>query len=419
MRTPSFLAISTALKTAYYNIYMKNLSGQEIAQISEQYWEELTQFCKELISTPSVNGQHPEKEIARVVAERAGKLGLPSELVALDNDRPNVVVGTNFDKKSGLLFVAHLDTVPTGDERSWKYPPFSGEIEDGKMFGRGAIDCKAGIALSIFSLKILLDLDQGNLAKFVGVVDEESGADSRLGARYLLNQGLNAEAAIYTYPGIETVTMGHRGVVRLWIEVQGEAAHTGSKSWQEGTRGANAIEALAKFVNSLNEVGLEGTHDVFPGYSFKHTPTLIQGGSGESIVPDRAKLLIDARLLPNHNNEVYIDAVRELAKRFTTDKIRFDVEVKTDIPGVAISQDEKIVQILKKLDEQVMGVTPELQGAGPASEGYMFMQAGIPTICGFGAEGEGVHAANEYVKLDSLPKILEMYVRAAIELFQK
>jgi succinyl-diaminopimelate desuccinylase len=398
---------------------MKEISREEIAHASEQYRDELLQFCKELINTPSVNGQHSEKEIARVVAERASKLGLPSQLVALDEARPNVVVGTNFAKKSGLLFVAHLDTVPTGDESSWKYLPFSGEMEDGKMFGRGAIDCKAGVALSIYALKILYDLDKAEVAKFVGVVDEESGADSRLGAQYLLDKGLNAQAAIYTYPGIETVTIGHRGVVRLWIQVQGESAHTGSKHWQEGTKGANAIEALARFINSLNEVRLEGTHNAFAGYSFKHTPTLIQGGSGESIVPDQAKLLLDARLLPDHNNEVYIDAVRELAKRFTADKIRFDVEVKTNIPGIALSRDEKIVQILKKLDEQVMGIIPELQGAGPACEGYMFVQAGIPTICGFGAEGEGVHAANEYVKLDSLPKILEMYVRAAIELSQK
>ena len=118
----------------------------------------------------------------------------------------------------------------------------------------------------------------------------------------------------------------------------------------------------------------------------------VQGGSGESMVPDRAKVLVDARLLPNHDNESYI------------------------IPGVAISPDEKIVQILKRLDEEVMGVEPKIRGSGPASEGYMFIEAGIPTICGFGAEGDGVHSADEFLKLESLPKILEMYVRAAIEI---
>lgn len=373
-------------------------------------------FVKELVGTPSVNGVNAEKEIATLVSRRAKVLNLPQELIAIDVERPNVFVGTDFSNKSGLLFVAHLDTVPTGDEKKWKHKPFGAGVEEGKLFGRGAIDCKAGIALSIYALKILSDIGQQNLAKFAGVVDEESGADSKLGARYLLDKGLNAQAAIYTYPGVKTVTIGHRGLVRIWVEAHGELAHTGSKSWQDGTRGANAIEALTRFISELSNIQLEGTHPAFPGYTFKHTPTLIDGGSGESMVPDTAKVLIDARLLPNHDNEAYIQKIMELAKIFELDKIKFKTSVKTDIPGVAVSPKEKIVQILKRLDEEVMGVKPELRGSGPASEGYMFVNAGIPTICGFGAEGDGVHSADEYVKLDSLPKVLEMYVRAAVEL---
>lgn len=389
---------------------------EKIRELAQVYNQPLVEFCQELVRIPSVNGKDLEREISQLVAGRAKELGLLQELIALDKDRPNVFIGTNFDRKAGLLFIAHLDTVPTGDETKWKHKPFEAEIEDEKLFGRGAIDCKAGIALSIYALKILHNLGKPDIAKFAGVIDEESGADSKLGARYLLDKGLNATAAIYAYPGIETVTIGHRGLVRLWIEVQGEAAHTGSKSWQDGTKGANAIEALAKFINGLSEITLPGSHDAFPGYTFKHTPTIVQGGSGESIVPDRAKVLVDARLLPNHDNEGYIQAVRELVGKLGGGKVSFDVQVKTNIPGVAISPDEKIVQILKKLDEEVMGVKPEIRGSGPASEGYMFVRAGIPTVCGFGAEGDGVHAADEYLKLDSLPKILEMYVRAAIEL---
>ncbi len=389
---------------------------ERIKELTQTYNQPLIDFCQELVRTPSVNGKDFESAISSLVATRAKELGLPQELIALEKDRPNVFVGTNFDKKAGLLFVAHLDTVPTGNESKWKHKPFDAEIEDGKLFGRGAIDCKAGIALSIYALKILHDLGRPDIAKFAGVVDEESGADSKLGARYLLDKGLNAQAAIYAYPGIETVTIGHRGLVRLWIEAQGEAAHTGSKSWQDGTKGANAIEALARFINGLSDFTMPGTHEAFPGYTFKHTPTIVQGGSGESIVPDKAKVLVDARLLPNHNNEAYIQAIRDLAKKLGGEKIKFDVQIKTNIPGVAISPDEKIVQILKKLDEEVMEVKPEIRGSGPASEGYMFDKAGIPTICGFGAEGDGVHAADEYLKLDSLPKILEMYVKAAIEI---
>jgi len=394
----------------------KRANLKKIRELTQAYNQPLIEFCQELVRTPSINGKDLEWEISQLVAAKAKKLGLPQKLIALDKSRPNVFVGTNFNQKAGLLFVAHLDTVPTGNKTKWKHKPFSAEIEDGKLYGRGAIDCKAGIALSIYALKILYDLGQPNVAKFTGVVDEESGADSKLGAQYLLNKGLNASAAIYAYPGIGTVTIGHRGLVRLWIKAQGEAVHTGSKSWQDGTKGANAIDALAKLINRLPEIVILGSHDAFPGYTFKHTSTIVQGGSGESMVPDRAKVLIDARLLPNHNNENYIQAVRDLVGRLKKSKVNFDVQVKTNIPGVAISPDEKIVQILKKLDKEVMGIEPEIRGSGPASEGYMFIKAGIPIICGFGAEGDGVHSADEFLKLKSLPKILEMYVRAAIEI---
>ncbi|MBI4130537.1 M20/M25/M40 family metallo-hydrolase, partial [Candidatus Roizmanbacteria bacterium] len=205
-------------------------------------------------------------------------------------------------------------------------------------------------------------------------------------------------------------------LVRMWVEAHGESAHTGSQSWQDGTKGANAIEALTRFIGALSGIQLEETHSAFPGYAFKHTPTLIEGGSGESIVPDTARVLVDARLLPNHNNEAYIGQMTALAKKFERKKMRFDTTIKTNIPGVVIAPDERIVQILKQLDEEVMGIRPALRGSGPASEGYMFIKSGIPTICGFGAEGDGAHADDEYLKLDSLPKVLEMYVRAAIEL---
>lgn len=387
----------------------------KIRELTRDYEKELVEFCRELIKTPSVNGKENEKEIAELVVALAKKLGLPQKLIALDKNRPNIFVGKNFNKKSGLLFVAHLDTVPTGDINKWKHKPFGSEIEDGKLFGRGAIDCKAGIALSIYALKILYDLKRQEVAKFVGVVDEESGADSKLGARFLLNKGLNAKAAIYTYPGVETITIGHRGGVRLWVEAVGESVHTGSKSWQNRQKGANAIEAISQLIQLLPQIKMEGNHTTFPGYSFVVTPTLIEGGSGESIVPDKAKVLIDARLLPNNNNNEYIKKVRGLTKKLESRKLKFNITIKNNVPAVVISPKEKIVKILRSLDQEVMGIDPEVCGCGPWNEGYMFIGKGIPTVCGFGAEGNGVHSTDEYLKLDTLPKILEMYVRAAID----
>lgn len=397
---------------------MENKS--EIKNKTLTYSRELVKFLQDLIRTKSANGEDFEEEIAKKVFTQAQELGLPAKLIAKNKRRPNIYLGdfSKFSSNKELLFIAHLDTVPVGDRSKWKHNPFSGIIEKGKLYGRGAIDCKAGIALSLYTLKILKDLGFFAVTKFVGMVDEESGADSDLGARYLLEKGLKAKSAIYTYPGVDTVTIGHRGLIRLWVEVYGEAAHSGSKSWQEKTKGANTIEALTKFLIKLPKLKMKGKHDAFPNYSFIQTPTLIEGGSGESIVPDKAKVLIDARLLPNQSNEEHINKIKQLAKKVENKKIKTKIKVKTNIPGAVISKNEAIVKILTALDKEVMGITPQVRGAGPASEGYMFIEKGIPTICGFGAIGDNAHSANEYVELNSLSQILEIYVRAAIDLYK-
>lgn len=226
---------------------MRDRHDAQITKFINRYKKEVVEFCQALVKTPSVNGINREEEIAHLIQRRAERLGLPSKPIVLNKARPNVFVGEGFDTKEGLLFIAHLDTVAASNENAWTYNPFEAEIERGKLFGRGSCDCKAGIALSLYTLKILKELGELKRAKFLGVVDEESGADSKIGARYVLSQGLKARAAIYTYPSTDTIAIGHRGLVRLWVEAKGVEAHTGSKSWQDKTRGVNAIEGLVEF----------------------------------------------------------------------------------------------------------------------------------------------------------------------------
>ncbi|MFZ3301457.1 MAG: M20/M25/M40 family metallo-hydrolase [Microgenomates group bacterium] len=380
----------------------------------KDYTKDITLFIQKLVSIPSVNGVNNEVEIVNAIKEEADKLGLPNKVIFKDQNHPNIFVGNNFDKKEGLLLIAHVDTAGVGDETKWTHNPFGGEVEDNKLYGRGSIDNKAGIALSLYTLKTLQDQGKLDHAKFIGVSDEECGADSELGARFLLDQGLQAKAAIYTYAGNDTITIGHRGQVKLWISVTGESAHSGSSSWQNGTRGASAVDALNSFLTEVNKFKMEGSHEAFPSYTFKQTVLFIEGGNKTSLVPDKARCLIDARLLPIHDNYEYIKSITKLAKLFETEKIKFDIEVDTNLPAVFIKNDEKIVAILKDLSKDVLNTEPEIRGCGPANEGYMFIGAGIPTICGFGVNGDGMHSKDEYLDINSIPRILKIYEKVAL-----
>lgn len=380
------------------------------------YTNDIIAFIQKLVSIPSVNGINNEVKIINAIKEEADKLELPNKIIFKDPTHPNIFVGKNFDKKEGLLLVAHVDTAGIGDETKWTHKPFGSEIVDKKLYGRGAVDNKAGIALSLYTLKSLQDQGKLDYAKFVGVSDEECGADSVFGARYLLDQGLQAKAAIYTYSGNDVITIGHRGQVKLWVNVTGESAHSGSSSWQNGTRGASAINALNNFLTEVNKFDMSGTHEAFPNYKFKQTVLFIEGGNTTSLVPDKAKCLIDARLLPIHENDEYIDKIIKLAKSFETEKIKFNIEIDTNLPAAFIRNDEKIVAILKNLSKEVLDIEPEIRGCGPANEGYMFIEKGIPTICGFGVTGDGMHSKDEYLDLDSIPKILKIYTETSFKL---
>mgnify|MGYP002379078959 CR=1 FL=1 len=155
---------------------------------------------------------------------------------------------------SKFLFVGHMDTVSVEDESQWSYPPFAGMIDEKtqRLIGRGACDNKGGIVCALYTLHLLQKIIDGkNMSiQLACVVDEESGACSPIGVRYLLDQKLIAgDGAIYVYPGTN-VTIGHRGLLRLSINVKGENVHSGSVEWNKKIKGANAVGVFI-FVNSF------------------------------------------------------------------------------------------------------------------------------------------------------------------------
>ena len=365
---------------------------------------------------PSVNGRDLEGRLARRIESEACKLGLESRMVALQPDRPNILV-TYGEGPDRFALIGHMDTVAEGDVRRWTSPPFAAETKDGKIIGRGAADNKAGIACSLYTLALLRDLEFIDPALMqviaAGVVDEESGACSPLGVRYLLDSKvLRARGAIYTYTS-DIVCIGHRGLIRLELSAQGQSIHAGMADWHNHIRGANAVIALADLLLKLEHLNPPIT--VQPG--FEHlgltiTPgTVFQGGSYPSVVPDSATAVVDIRLLPEQSSAELLEFVREQIRAVEgkRSQIRIEMKVAVDIPGAVIPQDHPLVLLAQDYTEAVTGRRWAAAGAGPANEGYMLIGAGIPTLCGFGPTGGNPHAPNEWVEIKSLPATVAIY----------
>jgi len=381
-----------------------------------KYQPDITTFVRDLVRIPSVNGRDPEAPLAMRIEEEARKLGLESRLVALQPDRPNILVtyGKGSDR---FALIGHMDTVAEGDVKKWTSLPFAAEAKEGNIIGRGAADNKAGIACGLYTLAILRDLKLidpfHQQAVVAGVVDEESGASSPLGVRYLLDSGtLQARGAIYAYAS-DIVCIGHRGLVRLELNAQGQSIHAGVAEWHNRSRGANAVLALADLLLKLESLNLPVTTP--PGFEqlgFTVTPgTVFHGGSYPSIVPDSAAAVVDIRLLPGQSSAEVLELVREQIRTIENQRLRISIEMKVsvDIPGAVIPKDHPLALLAQDYTEAVTGKRWAAAGAGPANEGYMLIGAGIPTLCGFGPTGGNPHAPDEWVEIKSLPATMAIF----------
>jgi succinyl-diaminopimelate desuccinylase len=381
-----------------------------------KYESVITDFLRDLVRIPTVNGRDPEAPLTARIQEEARKLGFDTRLIALQPERPNILV-TYGEGADGFALAAHLDTVSEGNPASWSCPPFAAEIMDGRIIGRGVADNKAGIACGLYSLALLRDLNLidplRQKAIVAGFVDEESGACSPLGVRHLLDVGaLQARGAIYAYTS-DIVCIGHRGLIRLELTAHGQSIHAGVAEWHNHERGANAVMALADLLLELEALNVPALPP--PGFEhlgFTITPgTIFSGGSYPSVVPESARALVDVRLLPGQSSAEVLDRIQEQIQivEKKRPRIRIEMKVTVDIPGASIPKDHPLALLAQDYTEAVTGRRWEAAGAGPANEGYMLISAGIPTLCGFGPTGGNPHAPNEWVEIKSLPATVAIF----------
>jgi acetylornithine deacetylase/succinyl-diaminopimelate desuccinylase family protein len=403
----------------------------QIKAIIEKNFKEQASFLQKLVQTKSANPFTPDQsdpkapielEVAKVIEKKLKSFGFKPQRVALyPQKRPNLVVRIKGQKGAkSLIFNGHMDTIiPASD---YTFAPYSGMIKNGKLYGVGAADMKASLSCFVFLAKALQALKIKLLGDLIltFVIDEEPGASSPYGTAYLLQKGLKAEAAIIAEPRTDKIVIGCRGGYRFKITTFGEAAHTGMKEWEKGTKGRNAIQAMATIITQLRSLPISYQPSaLFPGVQPVFTfPTKISGGTAINIVPERCEAYGDTRILPSHHPQQIRELILEKLKPLRG-KIKFELEDLAKVPATKISPQEEIVQVLKKAAKEVLAKKPKIGGARPWDDSWMLIKKGIPTIAGFGPDGAGIHGQDEYVELKSVKQITEVFTRTAIEFLGK
>ena len=395
----------------------------------EKSKKDIIKFTQELVRAESQNPYLPdeswkinkpiEKEVAKLIFNKLNGSGLKPKFISALPNRPNVVCSLKNKKNPTLILNGHMDTVSAGNASRWKCPPFSAKIIGGRLYGRGSLDMKASLAAMVFAMKVLSKIDlEGNLI-FTAVVDEEPGASSEIGTKYLLKKGLEGDACIVGEPQTEKIYIGEKGYYRFKLITRGEAISTGAGIWERKEKGINAVMKMAKILLVLANLKLKYKPvRIFNKRKPVITPgTLIKGGTGINIIPDYCEATVDIRLMPGQTKkeikEEVLDCIKRLKKRDS--QIQVGIQDLTFIPAVYISKGEKIVKTLEKNAKIILGKKPEISVSPSGCDAHFFIEKGIPTICGFGPDGENFHGINEFVYTNSVIQICKIYALTALD----
>ena len=371
------------------------------------------------INTESV----PKKgydECASIIVEEAERNSLELEIVdgekgAKDGlSRPNVIVTLDSGSDITLLLESHFDVVPPGT--GWKYPPFKLTVEDGKAYGRGTADNKAGIAAVMGAMRQLRKEKLDINLKLVAGVDEEIGG--RYGVDYVMSDwGLKGDAALIVDAGPESLFLGASGIIWGKVTVKGKQGHAGYPF-----KAKNAIEEALKILAEFEQYRKlveqkESTLNAPPGAPKKfvwgrYSVTMIRAGEKENVIPGTCEVRFDRRLLPEEPIE---QAERELNDFFQKAIEKTGCEASLELvnrqQGYHTHKDLVFVQTVSenimKTTGQSLPYAAELGG----NDGSFFAKNRIPVVCyGTIRADTRYHGVDEFVYLQDMKNTRDLII---------
>jgi acetylornithine deacetylase len=333
------------------------------------------------------------------------------------------VIGTHRPREQqgrSLILNGHIDVVPVGVAELWRAAPFDPVIEDGRMYGRGAGDMKAGIAAYVTAYRTLRELGYRPAAPVFlqSVVEEECTGN---GALACLHRGFRADAAIIPEPFDHTILYAQVGVMWLNIEVIGRPAHV-----LDAGKGINAIEAAFALFGALKEMVREWNlpSNRHPAFAHVQDPIKlnlgrIEGGEWTSSVPTRCVMHVRIGSYPG----VSAAATRKAVEEHLQNAVRATpalAEVQHRVgyagfqaEGFVAERAHPMMAALAMTHERVLGTTPQWHASTATTDARVFhLYGSIPATC-YGPEATHIHGIDESVSLRStleVTKVLALFI---------
>lgn len=395
--------------------------------------ENLIQATQRLVAAASPN---PPGDVSQAAdAALALLIEIPDIQLSRHETAPGIVnlVGVIKSGKPGkrLVFNGHLDTYPIGENLGWTVPPLGAVIQEGRIYGRGVSDMKAGIAASITAACVLAEhkhLWCGEIAVTLAGDEESMG---HLGSRWLLDnvESARGDAMVCGDVGSPSIIrFGEKGL--FWIEVSatGKAAH--GAHVHKGINAIDRLRAALDAVQRLEDLPVDTPDEIAHAIKLASAVSEAASGAGEShilqhvtvnigtisggvspnLVPSEAKALGDIRLPVGVSTGLIIDKLNEWLRPM--EGITWRVVQRYE-PSFT-SPDHPIVTLAMDASREIMGVEPVANMRVGASDTRLYRADGIPSVV-VGCTPNGMGAADEYVALDELLNVARMHTLIALD----
>ena len=364
--------------------------------------ENIVDFLKQLIQTRSLSGE--EQEIAGIIREKMVVLGYKADIDAMGN-----VIGIIGEEEPSILFDAHMDHITPGNLNNWQYPPYSGKIINGEIYGRGSVDMKGALASIIFGCAN----PNNNRKKVVSCVVHEETNEGVATRKVIEGYKGNIKACVLGEPTNLKLSIGQRGRAVFSITTQGFTSHSSMPEL-----GKNAIYLMNPIIKKIKEMNrFFPSHPLMGSGSISITDISCEPGGGP-IVPDKCTIHVDRRTIPGDNLEKIKQELEEISGaaeiKLLKDKIKcytgYEEEVEQYFPSWILEKQNSLVQMCSTSMGKTLGKKPEIitwrfSTDGVATAGLFK----IPTI-GFGPGDPSLaHQPNEKIRLEDVFIAAQIY----------
>jgi acetylornithine deacetylase/succinyl-diaminopimelate desuccinylase-like protein len=366
-------------------------------------------YLRDYVAIPSVNPMRRsdldpaitgERRYAEHLREQLRGIGLDAQLLG-SPERPSVLARADAPGAAETVLIAsHLDTVPVD---GMEIPPFDPALREGRVFGRGSCDTKAGMAALVEALERVLR--RGTLRRSLWLVGE---ADEELGSRgireVLEHLGDRPAWLLATEPTSLRAVTRHKGVCHTRLVASGVAHHA-----SDPARGRNAIVAMARAVLALEEYGCElaRRHDPLLGPATL-SAGVIAGGSAPNIVPAEASLLVDRRLLPGEDERGVRAEIEALLAAHGIGDVRIDWCRAEKLPLATPDDHPAALALRSALRAAGLADAPDVAAFG--TDAGVAASLGVPGVVFGPGDVAQAHSAREFVETAQVESAVEVLV---------